>query len=82
MIHEHKNAPRPVPGELSPVPGRKRFLFQVVVLQPYMHMVMQVVSEEGAAHELQRNKQENKKIYACRFVNDVLQRSEKKKESV
>lgn len=62
VINVVKNASRPVSGEHSPVPGRKRFAFRVSC-RSYCNSasgVMQVISTQSAAQNLRGNKQRNR----------------------
>ena len=56
VIYVVKNASRPVSGELSPVPDRKRLAFLCGVYCNSEQTVMQVVSAKAAAQMLSRNK--------------------------
>ena len=57
VIYVVKNASRPVSGELSPVPDRKRLAFLCGVYCNSEEGVMQVVSEQRAVQRLSRNRQ-------------------------
>ena len=57
VIYVVKNASRPVSGELSPVPDRKRLAFLCGVYCNSAEGVMQVVSAGVAAQKLRRYRQ-------------------------
>ena len=59
VIYVVKNASRPVSGELSPVPDRKRLAFLCGVYCNSAEGVMQVVSAGVAAQRLSHNRQRN-----------------------
>ena len=57
VIYVVKNASRPVSGELSPVPDRKRFALLCGLYCNSGQAVMQEVSAQTAAQMLSRNRQ-------------------------
>ena len=57
VIYVVKNASRPVSGECSPAPDRKRFAFLCGLYCNSEEDVMQEISERHAAQRLSRNKQ-------------------------
>ena len=57
VIYVVKNASRPVSGEGSPEPDRKRFAFLCGLYCNSEEDVMQEISERHAAQRLSRNKQ-------------------------
>ena len=59
VIYVVKNASRPVSGEDSPVPDRKRFSLLCGLYCNSEQGVMQVVSAQAAAQSLRGNKQKN-----------------------
>ena len=57
VIYVVKNASRPVSGELSPVPDRKRFVLLCGLYCNSEEGVMQVVSAKVVAQQLRRYRQ-------------------------